>query len=329
MKRLLALLFILLICVLGYLSIWGYLPVSPVIGSGMEPEIKSGTMLTMEALNIVGVKPGDIVVYYVPPPLREKNDFPPVVARRVVDVIRGPSGIQLLIKGDSVDVNPFMVNVSDIKGVVRYRIPYLGLPLVFLQSRTGTILVPIVIIILALLLYLNDIIAGFRRRYRESLTPVIEDSYRSSLILSNRFEGVEKAVESFASSIQQYAQHMDSHISAIKGLSEASQVLKNSAVDQNQTLDRLSRILGKGQPMIVLSRVEQVVNDLEKRTQLVLQVRDELEEKKPEIELPPPAEIPPKAAIKSPPGCLANSKALYKKEHDLTQSGSYDKMLRW
>jgi signal peptidase I len=315
MKRLLGLLFIVLICIAGYLSIWGYLPVSPVIGSGMEPEIRSGTLLMTEPLMVVGVKPGDIVVYYVPSPLRERNDYPPVVARRVVDVIHSPSGIQLLIKGDNVDVEPFPVNASDIKGVVRYRIPYLGLPLVFLQSRTGTILVPVIIVLLALLFYLNDIIAGFRRRYRESLSPIIEDGHRVSLVLSNRFEGAEKAIESFASAMQQYAQHMDSHTSAIRGLSEASQALKSSAVEQNQILDRLSHTLGKQKPEREISGVEKVVSDLEKRTKLVLQVRDELEGKKPEAESASPREVLIETKIQSPPGCLANPKALYKKEH--------------
>jgi hypothetical protein len=316
MKRLLGLLFIILICIMGYLSIWGFLPVSPVIRSGMAPEIKSGTLLVTEPLMVVGAKSGDIVVYDVPSPLRDRYDYPPVVARRVVRVIYGPSGMQLLIKGDNVDVDPFLVNASDIKGVVRYRIPYLGLPLVFLQSRTGMILVPIFVVLLALLLYFSGIIAGFRRRYRESLSPLLEDSHRVSLVLSNRFEGAEKAIESFASAMQQYAEHMDSHTSAIQDLGEASQALESSAAEQDQVLDRSSQTPDEPKPESEISGVEKVVSDLEKRTQLVLQVRDELEGNKLDDELPSPAEAPPPEAEKqSPPGCLGNPKVLYKKEH--------------
>lgn len=320
MKRLLGLLFIVLICVLGYLSIWGYVPFTPVIGHVMEPDLKSGTLLMTEPLMVVGAKPGDIVVYYVPLPLREMNNYPPVVAHRVVEVIHGSSGLQLLITGDNVDVAPFLVNSSDIKGVVRYRIPYLGLPLVFLQSRLGMVLVPVAFVLLALLLYLKDIIAGFRKRSREELNPVIEDSHRVSLVLSNRFEGAEKAIDNFASAMQQYAQHMESHTGAIRGLSEASQALKTSAVAQNQILDRLSRTLTEKKPEKEISGVEKVVVDLEKRTQLVLRVKDELEGKKPEVV--PPAEAPRKAEIQSPPGCLANPRALYKKEHDFNKPDS-------
>jgi hypothetical protein len=351
MKRLLGLLFIVLICIMGYLSIWGFLPVSPVIGSGMAPEIQSGTLLVTEPLTVVGARPEDIVVYDVPSPLRDRYGYPPVVARRVVRVIYGPSGTQLLIKGDNVDVDPFPVNASDIKGVVRYRISYLGLPLVFLQSRMGMILVPVFVVLVALLLYLGDILAAYRRRYRESLSPpLVEDSHRVSLVLSNRFEGAEKAIESFASAMQQYAQHMDSHTNAIQGLGEASQALESGAAGMEQVLDRATPASDQLKPEGEIAAVEKVVSDLEKRTQLVLQVRDELEGKKldavlpsmaealPPVEAPPPteasptvevfpsagisqieappqAEAPPEPEKPSPPGCLGNPRVLYKKEH--------------
>ena len=101
MKRVLGLLFIAAVCIIGYLSVWGYLPFMPVIGSSMEPEIRSGSLLITEPLMVAGVKEGDFVAYYVPLSLRENSDYPPVVARRVVDVSYGTSGLQLLIKGDS------------------------------------------------------------------------------------------------------------------------------------------------------------------------------------------------------------------------------------
>jgi signal peptidase I len=344
MKRLLGLLFIVLICIMGYLSIQGMLPVSPVIGSGMVPEIKSGTLLVTEPLMVVGARPGDIVVYRVPSSLRDKYGYPPVVARRVVKVVYGTSGMQLLIKGENVDINPFTVNASDIKGVVRYRIPYLGLPLVFLQSRVGMVLVPVLVVLLALLLYLGNIMAAFRRRQRETPAPPVGESHLVSPVLSNRFEGAEKAIESFASTMQQYAQHMDSHTSAIQGLGEASQMLESSAAGSEQILDSSNHAPGRPEPEKEISVVEKVVSDLEKRTQLVLQVRDELEGKKivsdlekqtqlalqvkdepegknPDAELPSQVEAPypvetsPEIVRQSPPGCLGNPKVLYKKEH--------------
>ena len=184
------------------------------------------------------------------------------------------------------------------------------------------IFVVIAIVLLAIFLYSGDIIIGLRRRYRAFISPVIEENHRVSLVLSNRFEGTEKALESFASAMQEYAHHIASHTSAIQGLSEASQALKNSAAEQNQILYRLSHTLGTEKSVGEVSRVERVVSELEKRTQLVLQVKDELEAKRPATELTSPREIPSEVRVQSPPGCLANPRALYKKWHFLAKSAA-------
>ena len=184
------------------------------------------------------------------------------------------------------------------------------------------IFIVIVLLLLAIFLFSNDIVVSLRNRYRVFISPVVEENHRVSLVLSNRFEGTEKALESFASAMQEYAHHMASHTSAIKGLSEASQALKNSAVEQNQILYRLSHTLGTEKSVGEITRVERVVSELEKRTQLVLQVKDELEGKTPETDVAPQKEIPSKVVIQSPPGCLANPRALYKKWHYLAKSAA-------
>jgi hypothetical protein len=216
----------------------------------------------------------------------------------------------------------FLPFLPAVKADIITEIRTLGLPVILLTS--------VAIVLLALFLYLNDIIAGFRRRYRDSVAPIIEESHRVSLVLSNRFEGTEKAIEFFAGAIQQYAEHLASHTSAIRGLGEASQALKDSAVTQNQILHRMSHAFSKGKPEAEFSGVEKVVSDLEKRTQLVLQVKDELEGKSPisDLAAPPAAAsassgvIPVEVRVPSPPGCLANSKALYKKWHEFTKSAA-------
>ncbi len=202
-----------------------------------------------------------------------------------------------------------------------------GLPLIIITYA--------IIVFLALLLYLNEIIAAFRGRYRESVAPIVEETHRASQELSHRFEGTEKAIEFFAGAIQQYAHHLESHTSAIRGLSEASQALRDSAVEQNQILHRMSPAFAKAKPEEEVSGVEKVVTDLEKRTQLVLQVKEELEGKKPAApplpldEAPPdkamPEEVKPEKAIlkespqgpelRPPPGCLGNPRATYSSLH--------------
>jgi hypothetical protein len=232
MKRALLLLFIILLCVAGYLYIWGFLPFLPAIEAAIVTELRS-----------------------------------------------------------------------------------LSLPVIIFNA--------LVIVLLGLFLYRKDITGGFNGRYRESVAPLIEESHRVGLVLSNRFEHTEKAIEFFAGAMQQYAEHLASHTSAIRGLGEASEALKDSAVAQNQILHRLSHTIGTIKPEEEISGVEKVVTDLEKRTQVVLQVMDELESKKTPAETPsPPAGpaspevIPQEIDVTPPPGCFAKSKAIYKKWHD-------------
>jgi hypothetical protein len=209
-----------------------------------------------------------------------------------------------------------------IEAAIVTEIRSLGLPVIVFTA--------VAIVILGLFLYRNDISVGFRRRYRESISPIIEESHRVGLVLSNRFEHTEKAIEFFAGAMQQYAEHLASHTTAIRGLGEASQALKESAVAQTQILHRLSHTLGTVKPEEEISGMEKVVTDLEKRTQLVLRVMDELESKKPAPDLtsPPAAEpaplgeMPAEVSAPFPPGCLARSRALYKKWHDFGKSDS-------
>jgi signal peptidase I len=322
MKRVLLLLTIILVCVVGYLSIWGYLPFVPVIGSGMEPVIRSGSLLITTPLAARDIKEGEIIVYKAPNFIRERYDYPPVVVHRVVEIKGSPSVLQFQTGSVNTGNDPFLVRAHDIRGAIAYQIPYLGLPLVFLNSRTGTILTIFFIILLALFLYSSEMSAALRRGFREFISPVIEENHRVNLVLSNRFEHTEKALESFAGAMQEYARHMASHTSAIQGLSEASQALKNSAVEQNQILSRFSRTLATERSAREVSQVKRVVSDLEKRTLLVLQVKDQLEGKTPSAEVATEREIPAPVRIQSPPGCQVNSRALYIKGHFFSKSSA-------
>jgi hypothetical protein len=352
MKRALVLLLIIAICAVGYLSVWGYLPFVPAIGSGMEPEYRSGSLLVTRSLSPGAIEPGDVVVFSVPRIYREDYGYPPVVARCVVDVITDQPGWQLQT-ADAVGNDPFLVRMQDVRGAVSSQVPYLGLPLLVLQNRVGTFFVVFAVVLLALFLYSGEITDVLRRRYRDFISPIVDETHRVSLVLSHRFEGTEKALESFAGAMQQYARHMASHTSAIQGLSQASQSLKDSAREQNHILYRLSHSLETEKSGREVSRVERVVNELERRTLLVLQVKDELEGKKspkdyraperkyvpevtPVIEVtrrpgPPPIEKEPPVVeekkplaekeppsgeeFRSPPGCVGNPKVLYARAH--------------
>jgi hypothetical protein len=125
-------------------------------------------------------------------------------------------------------------------------IPYLKLPLLFFQSSWGITSVIIALVFLAVLLYRGELKRAAGSLQRKLFAPVINEEKRSSLLLSRKIESTEyrmstteQALNNFAAAINDYAQHLASHTSAIQGLAEASHELKNGAADQNRVLTYL------------------------------------------------------------------------------------------
>jgi signal peptidase I len=320
MKRALILLITIVVFTAAYMSIWGCLPFIPVIESGMEPSIQSGSLIITAPVVAQEIKRGAIIVYKTPSYVREKYSYPPVLIRRIAEIQTGSSQLLFQTSGDSAGNDPFLAKAQEIHGAIGYVIPYLGLPLLFLYSRAGILFSVIFIILLLLYLYSNEIKAPLSRSINGIIYPVIEESNRANLVLSNRIDGTQKALDNFAGAMQEYARHMASHTSAIQGLSEASQALKNSAIEQNQILSRFSHTFEREKSARELAQVKRVVSELEKRTHLVLQVKEQLEGKTPAAEVLTRVEAPPKVQVQSPPGCIVNARALHLRGHYFTKS---------
>lgn len=275
MKRALALTLIIAAVIVGFLSIRGAMPFMAIFGTSMEPEYEPGDLILIEEVSPSEVKVGDVIVYTVPPMVREAYNYPVVVAHRVVRVATSERGVTFRTQGDNAGgEDPFMVRAEDLKGQVSNRIPYLGFPLLFMQSDYGLIFVVIGLSLLALYLYADELSRGRQTVQRGIFAPVIEESQRSSRILERRLEttekgmtGTQQALNSFASAIAEYAEHLKSHTSAIQGLSEASQELRKGAAEQNKVLIHLMETMEQRAP--------------------------KAEEVKPEVE-----------EIKFPPGCV-------------------------
>lgn len=315
MKRAIGIILIISFCVVGFLSVWGNLPLMPIFSSSMEPELQSGSLLIIKPVEAKDVKEGDIIVYNVPSHIRENYNYPPIIAHRVVEVEEDQYGLWLQTKGDNASHDPFLIRAQDIRGTFSYQIPYLGLPLLLFQSGLGTTFVIIAIVLLALFLYADEISLGIRRLFRTALSPTIQENLRTNIVLSHRFEATERALDSFASAMQLYAQHMASHTSAIRGLSEASQALRGSAVEQNRILGHLTENILRERSERKLSRVERVVKEIERKTLQALQAKDELESKMLGQEVKPGEEPFLRIKVQSPPGCAAKSKALLAKPY--------------
>lgn len=288
MKRALTLILLIVACVVGFLSIRGTMPFMPVFGTSMEPELKAGNMILIEEAAPADIEVGDIIVFTVSPLVREAYNYPPVIAHRVIKVYTRDYDTFFRTKGDTTGEDPFTVQPQNLKGKVGQQIPYLGFPLLFFQSRQGLIFIIIALTLLAIYLYGEELSWGRRKVQKGIFAPIIQESRRTSRVMAQTVQAAEKRMErteetlaKFTSAIEVYAQHLQSHTSAIQGLSEASQELKKGAAEQNKVLIHLVESMG--------------------------QTRPETEEAKPEVE-----------EIKFPPGCVRSRPKLAKEEEIFT-----------
>ena len=251
MKRAILLIVLVAIVVVGFLIIKGTLPFMPIYGSSMEPTLTSGSLLMIGPVDPKDVKIGDIIVYNVPPMVREFYNYPPTVSHRVIEVMTVPS-LGFRTKGDNTGEDPFTIRAEDIRGTVGNQIPYLGLPLLFFQSTQGMIFAIIALILLSIFLYGGELRRGGGWIHRGVFLPVIEEEKRANHMLSRKIEATEKkmdnteqALEKFSLAVAEYAKHLASHTSAIQGLADASHELKKGAAEQNRVLSAIMENVGK------------------------------------------------------------------------------------
>jgi len=217
----------------------------------MEPTLTSGSLLMIDSIDPQDVEVGDIIVYNVPPMVREFYNYPPTVSHRVIEVMTVPS-LGFRTKGDNTGEDPFSVRAEDIRGTVGNQIPYLGLPLLFFQSTQGMIFAIIALILLAIFLYGGELRRGGGWLHRGVFLPIIEEEKRANHMLSRKIEATEKkmdtteqALEKFSLAVTEYAKHLSSHTSAIQGLADASHELKKGAAEQNRVLAAIMENVGK------------------------------------------------------------------------------------
>lgn len=242
MKRAIGLIFATVACIVAFLSVRGTLPFMPIYGHSMEPTLHSGGLLMIEPIDPQNVKVGDIIVYSVPSAVRSYYNYPPTVSHRVIQINSVPS-LGFRTKGDNTGEDPFTIRPEDIRGTVGRQIPYIGLPLLFFQSQQGMIFAIVAIALLALFLYGGEIGRGGGWVHRGIFSPVINEEKRANRMLSRKIDATEKkmdstehALEKFSAAVMEYAKHLESHTSAIQGLSEASHELKKGAAEQNRVL---------------------------------------------------------------------------------------------
>jgi len=243
MKKAAGLIFMIVLVVGGSIILKGMVPIMPVFGTSMEPTLQAGNIVTIEEVSPADVKVGDIIVFGVPDAVREYYNYPPVVAHRVVEINDNSGFITYRTKGDNTGEEPFAVRPQDLRGRVGGQIPYVGFPLLFLQSQQGLVFMIVAIVALGLYLYRGEL--GYRKRRAQEgvFAPVIEQSQQASKLLEEKIDGTQRALEQFSSAMGEYAEHLKSHTAAVQGLSTASQELMKGAAEQNRVLSRLTEIM--------------------------------------------------------------------------------------
>ena len=108
----------------------------------MRPAINMGDLIITGPMNgpINGeIKPGTVVTYEY----RKEN-----ITHRVKSI----DGQTLVTKGDAVeDPDPWVVTISDVRGVYLFKIPYLGYVTNFVQTKEGwflTVVIPGALLVL-------------------------------------------------------------------------------------------------------------------------------------------------------------------------------------
>jgi signal peptidase I len=251
MKRAIGLIVTIIAVVVAVLSVRGTLPFMPIYGSSMEPTLHSGSLMFIQPINNPKeIKVGDIIVYNVPKAIQDYYNYPPVVSHRVIKVNDVPS-LTFRTQGDNTGEDPFTIRPGDVRGTVGKQIPYLGLPMLFFQSKQGIMFAIIALVILALFLYGRELGQGGGWIHRGIFSPVINEEKKANRVISKKIELTEKKMDSteqalnnFSAAVAEYAKHLASHTSAIQGLSEASHELKRGAAEQNRVLSAMLDNIG-------------------------------------------------------------------------------------
>jgi signal peptidase I len=117
---------------MGYLGTWP--PLATVMSASMDPAIKTGDIVVLKKLGRAP-RVGDIVAVSVPPAIRTRYGYPPVIIHRIIRIT--PDGV-VSTKGDAFkDPDPFDVPTTALDTRVVATVPAAGRVFAFLGSTLG------------------------------------------------------------------------------------------------------------------------------------------------------------------------------------------------
>ncbi len=105
-----------------------------VVSGSMSPFLNVGDIVVLRSASPEDIKVGDLIAFNVASRLQQQYNYPPIVTHRVVNIIQMGSELYFQTKGDATNADPFTVPATDVLGVYAWKMPFLGLPLMFLQT---------------------------------------------------------------------------------------------------------------------------------------------------------------------------------------------------
>jgi len=109
-----------------------------IVASGsMSPFLNTGDIVVMAGVTPADIKVGDVIAFNVAPRFQQQYNYPQVVTHRVVEVVTVGSDLYFQTKGDATEKDPFTVPAADVIGAYSWKIPYVGIPLLFMRTVYG------------------------------------------------------------------------------------------------------------------------------------------------------------------------------------------------
>ncbi len=111
-------------------------PLMVVPSSSMVPTLNVGDLIIVRGVDATAIVPGDIIVFNVPAPYNSYTPSP--VVHRVVDVRFEGGKLSFATKGDNLpSPDSWLVPAENVIGICVGKVPYLGLPALFLRTPYG------------------------------------------------------------------------------------------------------------------------------------------------------------------------------------------------
>jgi signal peptidase len=161
-----------------------------IVASGsMSPFLNMGDIIILSGTSPESVKVGDLITFDVAPRLQQQYGYPPTVTHRVISIIAEENELYFQTKGDATAADPFTVPASDLVGIYAWKIPYVGLIFMFMQTIYGMALLASYITL--------DVAVDYGPMWWKKR----QEKEKAVSLMLKETQGVKKSLEKFSSTI--------------------------------------------------------------------------------------------------------------------------------